>query len=106
MLENVVSSGLDIKNLINLACVSRAFSDLALDAIWYEKEGLAHIISLFSKDACEVEEQESGQIWTVRMRLASLFRSVFNQDTLRLSIAHYAPRTFLSSRNTHPASRS
>jgi hypothetical protein len=38
-------------DLINLALVSRAFSNLALDAVWYEKESISPIISLLSGDA-------------------------------------------------------
>lgn len=107
ILENIVNFGFGIDDLINLACVSRAFSDLALDAIWYEKKSLAPIISLLPGDACGVDDSGDGEIWTVRTHFASLVWLVFDRkDPFRLPIAHYALRTSPFSENTHTASRS
>lgn len=38
-------------DLPNLACVSRTFSEIALDILWHDVTSFAHIVSLLPQDA-------------------------------------------------------
>lgn len=85
----MINSKLNIEDLINLSCVSRAFSDLALDAAWYKMEGISPILSLLSVDGYEVEEglDDLGKkvVRVVSTRLANLACSMFTLGLVQTS---------------------
>jgi hypothetical protein len=46
-------------SLLNLACVSRALSEVAFDELWSKVDDLHYLVALLPQDACQITDEDS-----------------------------------------------